>query len=414
MKVLFIHKHMPGQFEHLLRALAADSRHEVVCIGQAYTPQRPIAPTPRVQAYRSPAVAGSAFQGLLRSFEEAVGNGLAVAAKLRELAGSGFVPDIAIAHLGWGEALYFKDVFPDTPLLGFCEFYHHARGVDADFDPEFPLGHNDTFRIRTMNAAKLVQLTGMDLGVSPTLFQRSLFPAEFRRKITVIHEGVDTSLIRPRPDASYRLSDGTVLRRGEPVVTYATRNLEPYRGFHVFARAAAELCRRRQDCRIVIAGADEVSYSAVPSRGTYRQRMLREVDLDPRRVHFVGRLAFEEYVALLQVSAVHVYLTVPFVLSWSLLEAMSAGCVIVASDTAPVREVLRHEENALLVDFFSHRGIAAMVERVLEHPQRLRDLGQKARLDVVRDYDARLAVVRYWGLIERLAANHGNLRSAVL
>jgi glycosyltransferase involved in cell wall biosynthesis len=414
MKYLFIHKHLPGQFEHVLRSLSSDPRNEVVCIGQEYKPQQSTLQAPRVLIYQPPAMAGGAFREFLRNFEEAVGNGLAVAAKLKDLSRAGFVPDIAFAHLGWGESLYFKDIFPDTPLIGYCEFYHHAQGADAGFDPEFPMGLNDTFRIRTMNAAKLLGLAGIDIGVSPTLWQRSLFPAEFQRKITVIHEGVDTARIRPDPAATFRLPNGAVLGREQTVVTYATRNLEPYRGFHVFMRAVAELSRRRRDCQFVIAGGDEVSYSAVASGGTYREKLLREVEIDPRRVHFVGRLPFEDYLRLLQISTVHVYLTVPFVLSWSLLEAMSAGCVIVASDTAPVREVLRHGHNGLLADFFSPREIADMVERVLNHPGREKDLGSRARADIIGDYDAAQSGERYRKLIDRLLSNRAQLRSICL
>lgn len=412
MKFLFIHKHLPGQFEPLMRSLASDPRHEVVGIGQEFKPQRAPFPEFRAVLYQKPEVAGGALRDFLRNFEVAVGHGLSVAAKLMDLQRTRFVPDIAFAHLGWGESLYFKDIFPDTPLVGYCEFYYHARGVDADFDPDFPLGWNDIFRIRTMNAAELLGLSAIDLGVSPTHWQRGLFPPEFQRKITVLHEGIDTARIRPDAAASFRLPDGMELRPEQPVVTYATRNLEPYRGFPVFMRAVAELCRRRRDCRFVIAGGDEVSYSAVPRGETYRQKLLREVEIDPERVHFVGRLPFDDYLKLLQVSAVHVYLTVPFVLSWSLLEAMSAGCVIVGSDTAPVREVLRHGQNGLLADFFSHREIADMIERVLDHPHREKELGWRARVDVIQGYDAVQAVRRYRELAERLLWNGAHLGSA--
>lgn len=409
MKFLFIHKYLPGQFEHFIRSLSANPRNQVVCIGQEFTPQRVPLPAPTMQ-YRMPEVAHGALSDFLRSFELAVSHGLTVAAKLSELRRTGFVPDIAFAHLGWGEPLYFRDLFPDTLLVGYCEFYYHARGVDADFDPDFPLNLSDVFRIRTMNASALLSLSDMDLGVSPTLWQRSLFPPEFQKKITVIHEGIDTARIRPDPDASFRLSDGTELRPGQPIVTYATRNLEPYRGFHVYMRAVAELARRRQDCRFVIAGGDEVSYSAAPREECYRQKMLREVEIDPARVHFVGRLPFDDYLKLLQVSAVHVYLTVPFVLSWSLLEAMSAGCVIVGSDTAPVREVLRHGQNGLLADFFSHREIADMVERVLDDPQGEKELGLRARADVVNGYDMARSVESYHELVDRLLCNRAHVR----
>ncbi|CAL1240109.1 glycosyltransferase [Candidatus Methylocalor cossyra] len=400
MKLLFIHNTLPGQFEHLMRALARDPRNEVVGIGQEFLSPAPLFGV-RVETYTRTAPVKRKADEFLCSNEEAIGNGLAVAAKLGELKRSGFVPDIAIAHLGWGESIYFKDIYPTTPLLGYCEFYHRARAADADFDPTFPLGLNDLFRIRTANAAKLLGLVGMDLGVSPTAWQKSLFPPEFQRKIAVVHEGVDISRYRPDPQALFRLPDGRTLSRADPVVTYAARSLEPYRGFPQFLRAAAELCRRRRDCQIVIAGGDGPSYGPAHDRNS----LLQERPIDRTRVHFVGPLPPDDYVKLLQVSSVHVYLTVPFVLSWSLLEAMAVGCVVVGSDTPPVREIVRHGVNGLLADFFSVRQIVDMVERVLDHPQREWELGLRARADVVASFDHRQAVRRYRELIAGLLSS---------
>lgn len=416
MKFLFIHKNLPGQFEHLMWDLLQDRRSEIVCVCQEFKPQQYRFPDLRVETYRSlPHWNGTASEFLFSS-EQAISNGLAVANKLAALSREGFQPQIAFAHLGWGESLYFKDIYPTTPLVGYCEFYYHARGVDADFDPAFPLSLSDIFRIRTANATKLLGLVGIDMGVSPTQWQRSLFPPEFQRKITVIHDGVDTARVKPDPNVAFRLPNGRVLTRDQPVVTYATRNLEPYRGFHVFMRAVAEIAARRRDCQFVIAGGDEVSYSAHPRTvETYREKLLREVGpgIDPSRVHFVGRLPFDEYLKLLQVSSAHIYLTVPFVLSWSLLEAMSAGCVIIGSDTAPVRELLRHGWNGLLADFFSPKEIADMVDHVLDHPDRNRELGAHARADICRQFDVRQAVGRYGGLIDQVVSNHLFFRDAV-
>jgi glycosyltransferase involved in cell wall biosynthesis len=228
----------------------------------------------------------------------------------------------------------------------------------------------------------------------------------------VIHEGVDTSRFKPDPDAVLRLRNGRSLSRSQPVITYSARNLEPYRGFHSFMRAVADICRRRTDCQIVVAGGDEVSYSAIRSHETYRERMIREVGIDPERVHFVGTLPLDDYVKLLQISSVHIYLTVPFVLSWSLLEAMATGCVIVGSNTAPVREVLTHAHNGLLVDFFSPREIADMVDRVLDHPNRGQPLGLQARADVVGSFDVTQSVRHYQELFEQLLANARCMRGA--
>lgn len=404
MKLLFIHKDLPGQFEHLMHALAQEPHNEVVGICQEFKPQQYDFSGVRIERYQSriTRVGSDWFQNRIR---QEFANGLAVAGKIEALKRRGFVPDVAIAHLSWGEPVYFKDVLPDTPLIGYCEWYYHARNSNVDFDPEFALRSLDAaFQLRTANALLLAGLTAMDVGVSPTEWQKSQYPLEFQRKILVLHEGVDTARIRPDPDARFRLPTGEILTRTQPVITYATRNLEPYRGFHAFMRALAILCARRRDCRFVIAGGDEVSYSLSPPAGTtYRELMLREIEADPARVHFTGRLPFDNYLKLLQISSAHVYLTVPYILSWSLVEAMSAGCVLIGSDTAPVRELLQHERNGLLANFFSPGDIADMVERILDHP--LHHLGAEARSDVLRKFSILQSVQSYRALVEQLIAH---------
>ena len=118
-------------------------------------------------------------------------------------------------------------------------------------------------------------------------------------------------------------------------------------------RALEKLQQQHRGVHAVIVGGDDVSYGKRPKDAkNWREKMLREVKLDPTRTHFLGRLPRPQYIEVLQVSAAHVYLTYPFVLSWSLLEAMACGANIVASNTAPVREVIKHGENGLLGGFF--------------------------------------------------------------
>ena len=402
MRVLFIHKSLPGQFEHLIRSMLLESGHELVGVCQEFEPGLPPLSGMRIIKYSKAGIFQKPFREFVATTEEDVENGLSVAARLLELKGEGFVPDIAVAHLGWGEALYLKDVFPHCPLLGYCEFYYHAEGADAGFDPAYPLSLNDTFRIRTVNAMKLLELVSTDLGLSPTQWQRQLFPAEFRQKIAVVHEGIDTTRVCPNAAATLTLPNGQTIGRNTPVVTFAARNLEPYRGFHIFMRAVADLCRRRKDCVVLVAGGDDVSYGA-PSLGrTYREKLVRELRIDLDRVHFLGHLAYPEFLTLLQISTVHVYLTVPFVLSWSVLEAMGAGCVIVASDTGPVREVLEHEVNALLVDFFDHRQLCASIERVLDCPTRENNLAVRARATILERYELKQCVGKTYELMRKL------------
>lgn len=408
MRILIIHHFFPGQFKQLLIALAAARRHLIVAIGEESHLELTQSDTClafHLKSYRS-----ERFDAISRSgpgiaqVAAAIHNGRAVARILERLKAQGFKPDVVLAHIGWGEALYVKDVFPEAPLLAYCEFYYHAQGADTGFDPEFPLRKEDEWRIRTQNAPLLLSLSTMNLGISPTPWQRSLFPIEYQNRIEVLHEGVDTATVAPDPQATLRLPDGRIARAGAEIITYAARNLEPYRGFHIFMRAAAEICRRRPRCLILIEGGDGVSYSPrLPQGQTYRERMLREVSIDPERVVFLGHVPFSQHLRLLQVSAVHVYLTVPFVLSWSLLEAMAAQNVVIASDTAPVRDVIVEGKNGLLVDFLSPRQIADRVDEVLDHPDRMAHMARTARAHIQRHYLMRDSLKRYGQIITNLA-----------
>lgn len=401
MNVLFIHQNFPGQFRHLAGHLAADPGNRVLAICQPHAPRHPKVPNTLV--YRPARKPGPDTHHYLRSLEDGILNGQAVAKVLLKLRKAGFTPDIVIAHPGWGEALYVKDVFPATRLLSLFEFFYHADGADANFDPEYPLTLDGRARIRTRNALHLLNLAACDAGVSPTHWQKSLHPAEYQSAISVIHEGIDTRVAVPNPQQTFTLPNGKVLTRQDEVVTYVARNLEPYRGFHQFMRAAEEICRRRPNAEIVIVGGDDVSYGQrLPKGQTYRQKLLQEVSIDPMRVHFLGRIPYERYLALLQVSSAHVYLTVPFVLSWSMLEAMSAGCLVIGSDTAPVREVLEHGKNGLLVDFFSPQQIAAAMDEVLVHEDRMQALKTAARQTIIERYEVRNALMLYQKVINSL------------
>ena len=303
-------------------------------------------------------------------------------------------------HLGWGEALYFKDIFPEVPLIGYCEFYYHGKGADLGFDPAFPANTDDHMRVRTWNATQLVSLASCDICVSPTRWQRNLYPAELRNKIRIIHEGIDTTVVEPDSSAALTLPDGKTLSKDMEIVTYTARGLEPYRGFHVFMKAAEEIMRRRPDCHVVITGGDEARCGKkLAGNQSWRSRLSKEVKLDPDRVHFMGYVPYETHLRILQVSSAHIYLTVPFVLSWSMLEAMASQCVIIGSKTPPVEEFIKEGRNGLLADFFSPDQIADRVDEVLDHPDRMRQLGEAARCDIVEHYEVKEQLARYEALV---------------
>ncbi|MCC7264543.1 MAG: glycosyltransferase family 4 protein [Candidatus Latescibacteria bacterium] len=406
MNILFVHQNFPGQYRHIAAALADDLGNQVLAIGEAGNLGRLGHPRVRELGYRTPEGAGPHTHHYLRSFEAAVRRGQQVARVAERLHRVGYRPDLVCCHPAWGEGLYLRDIWPDTVLLYFCEFFYHARGCDSDFDPEFPLSLDGRLRTRTRNAVHLLSLDAADWGISPTHWQHQSMPAEYRPKISVLFDGVDTTSVTPAPDTRLEIGDGVVLDAGSEVITFVNRNLEPYRGYHIFMRALPRLLAARPNAQVVIIGGDGVSYgSSLPPGETYKQRYLDEVKdaIDLSRVHFLGRVPYERYLAVLRVSAVHVYLTYPFVLSWSLIEAMSAGCAVVASATAPVQEVLRDGENGLLFDFFDGGAMVDRVCAVLDDPQRLAPMRAAARRTAVDTYDlATVCLPRQLELIRTL------------
>lgn len=396
-RILLIHQNFPGQFRALARAWSDQPGIQLVGLGRETAPGMPGVAWQRYRLHRPPATVQHTY---LRQMENAVLHGQAVARALSRLARQGFTPDVVVAHPGWGETLYLRDVFPGARLIHLCEWYYGMPGSDAGFDPEFPITADDRARMRTWNALHALNLTNCDVGISPTAWQRAQHPAEFHPKIHVLHEGIDTGAFVPDPQARFTTPSGTVLQAGDPVVTYVARNLEPYRGFHVFMRALAEVQRRHPTCHALIVGGDEVSYGRRPlDAANWREKMQREVRLDPARTHFTGRLPRAVYRKVLQVSAAHVYLTYPFVLSWSLLEAMATGCLVIGSRTAPVEEVVRDRANGILVDFFEANEVAARVIETLEEPRRFGLLRATARADM-RCHDVELGIQGYSRLVE--------------
>jgi glycosyltransferase involved in cell wall biosynthesis len=388
MKILLVHQNFPGQFLRLTPALLNDTDNQVV----AFTMNNYQPTDPRLKVVRYQARRGST-QGLhpwVSDIETKAIRGEAAFRAALELKATGFAPDLIFAHPGWGESLFLKDVWPSAKLLIYCEFYYSDSGSDVGFDPEFPeKDPGDVCRLRMKNVNNLLHFETADAGVSPTYWQRSTFPEPFRSKIRVIHDGIDTELARPNPDVWLQLGSIKLTRQDE-IITFVNRNLEPYRGYHTFMRALPEIMARRPNARVIIVGADGVSYGApAPNGKKWKDVFLSEVEdrIDMSRVHFVGYIDYKHFIPLLQLSTVHVYLTYPFVLSWSLLEAMSCGCAIVASDTAPLQEAILDGNTGLLTSFFDASGLADRVVRLLEDPGLRQRLGTAAREFAIENYD---------------------------
>lgn len=391
MRVLFVHQNFPGQFRHVAKALAESGGHRVVAIGDARNLRgRPVLQRGiDILAYPPLPGGNPNTHHYLRDHEQAVRRGQAVARVAIELKRKGFSPDVIVAHPAWGEALYLKDVFPEARHVYYCEYFYDGYSGDVGFDPEFPAELDDRLKARTKNATQLLSLVAADDGLAPTQWQKSRYPAEFQAKIRVVHEGIDTQVARPDPRAFVEVN-GRRFTAGDPVVTYVARNLEPYRGFHTFMRALPALLAARPDAHVLIVGGDDVSYGRrLPEGETYRARYCQELQgkVDWSRVHFLGRLPYADYLRVLQISAAHVYLTYPFVLSWSMLEAMSTGCALVASDTAPVREVVVDGENGRLTDFFDAAALSERIQELLENPGDYATMRAHARQTVIDRYD---------------------------
>jgi glycosyltransferase involved in cell wall biosynthesis len=387
MNVLFVHTNFPAQYRHIVRALSRDPNVKVAAIGTT-TSRRMNGVDLRKYSLTDTDV--STTHPFARRFDLECRHAEQVLYGLSSLSSCGFVPDLIMAHPGWGETLPLRTVFPKARILLYCEFFYAGEGRDVGFDPEFPdTGADGHVALNLKNAATLLGLLDSDAGVSPTQWQRSTYPQEFRRKIAVIHEGVDVDIVKPTPNGTFGLPSGQHLRRSDEVVTFVARNLEPLRGYHIFMRALPRIMAARPLAEVLVIGGDGTSYGRAPPRGmTWKSKFLGEVAdrIDTTRVHFTGTLSYRDYLRALQVSSAHVYLTYPFVLSWSLIEALSAGCVVIGSDTAPVREVI-DGENGVLVPFFDTNQLADSVIEALAYPRRFHAMRTQARRTALHNFD---------------------------
>ena len=393
MRVLVVHQNFPGQFGHLVAEWAKRPGWDVRGLGSPSAPG--LARFERLTRYSLHREGHSEQHRYLRQMESAVLHGQAAARAMLALRKEGFVPDVILAHPGWGETLYAKDVFADARLIHLCEWFYSAQGADLGFDPEFPMTFDDRARIRTWNALHTLNLSQCDLGIAPTRWQKSRHPEIFHSRLMVQHEGVALEELHPNASASVVTPNGARLGAGDPVLTYVARNLEPYRGFHVFMRVLERVQAAHPTCQALIVGGDEVSYGGRPKDAVnWREHMLGQVKVDPQRTHFLGRIARTEFVRVLQVSAAHVYLTYPFVLSWSLIEAIACGAPVIASDTAPVQEVATAGLKMRLCDFFDAEAIATAVLDCLSDLRGARAEAAANRGSVHR-FDRNAALKRY-------------------
>jgi glycosyltransferase involved in cell wall biosynthesis len=392
-KFLFIHQNFPGQFLHLVRHLVAMREHEIVFITEANA--NAIEGVRKVP-YMKPRPASGDTHIAARELDVAARRAEIVGRTANSLKELGFTPDIIIGHQGWGEMLNLPDVYPGVPTLGYMEFYYQTDGADVVFDPEYPIDPADFPRIRAKNAIHHIALNLSGHGVTPTRWQLSTYPDWAQKRIELMWEGVNLDLCSPDEKARHaplKIGDMTI-RRTDTLVTYVSRDLEPYRGVHTMVRALPAMLRARKNLKVVMVGGDGVSYGApAPNGRTWREMFLKEVgdQIDVSRIVFPGRIEYATYLAMLRRSDVHVYLTYPFVASWSLREALASGCAIVGSDTEPVREFITHGRNGLLTSFFDPQDLADAVLKVVEDKR----LDQKLRTGARRYAERNLSMGDY-------------------
>lgn len=385
MQILFLHDNFPAQFGVFGQYLArkgwdvwfGTQREKSSLNGLKifnYSPHREI--TEKVHPY-------------VGGFEKSVINGQSLARTALKLKGKGLSPDIVMAHSGWGPGLFVKDVWPKAKYVGYFEWYYNSDAPDIVFlqSQDNPRGIDDDLRTRARNASILMDLANCDAALCPTEFQKSQFPDCFLPKITVMHDGIDTQTYKPAPGAGLKL-DNLDLSHAEELITYVGRGMEPYRGFPELMRALEIVLKERPKAHAVIVGQDRVAYGKRLEEGdSYKKRMLEECDFDLSRIHFTGLLPRPDYLKVLQASDVHVYFTAPFVLSWSMMEAMSAGCTIVTSDVAPVHEMAGGDAPTVhCVDHRDRKAAAAAIGGLLDDRPRAQALGAAARKFILDGY----------------------------
>ena len=402
--VLFVHAGFPAQFRDLAGVLCARG---VDCraIGGPDANPFPGIPLERWSYFRGTApgifpLATRAEADLIRA------RGALEAA--RRLKDGGFSPRLIIGHPGWGETVLLREVFPEARQILFHEFFYAGRGLDIDFDVEFiQPNENGIFAGTTKNAVMALAFSQADVLVTPTPFQASTLPPVFHSRLRIIHEGVDLAAVTPGPAAPFPLADGRVIAADAPTITHVNRNLEPLRGMHILLRALPTLQAKVPEAQVVIAGtASQRGYSGpAPEGKTWKQVAMEGLEgrLDLSRIHFTGPLPRERLLAAMRLSCAHVYYTYPFVLSWSLAEAMAAGCYVVGSDTAPVRDAVKDGENGRLLDFFDVDGLSAALVDACRNPQTKAPLRAAARRTAEAMFDREAGRRAWLALIEEVA-----------
>lgn len=401
--VLFVHNNFPGQFRDLAQTLAGRG---VPCmaVGQDHSGQ---IPGVRAARYALPRGTTPGIYPLAVRAEADLIRGRSAYEAAKALKHEGWDPQVIVGHPGWGEMTFLGDLFPAAKQIAFAEFWYHGRGYDVGFDTEFfPEVEEQVFRVRAKNPVMALSYSAADAIVAPTEFQANALPPVFRERTRVIHEGVDVEAIRPAPPEPFALDDGRVIAPGTPVITHVNNNMEPLRGLHIFARALPRLLAEVPDAQVIIIGdpARRAYGGSAPDGRTWTDVIFEPLEFDRSRVHFLGRVPHERMLAAIRLGAAHVYYTYPFVLSWSLAEAMASGCYVIGSDTAPLRDAITDGVDGRLLPFFDVAALSDAMISACRAPEASAPLRAAARATAVAKFDrtkgreAWLALLREQGV----------------
>ena len=383
--VLFVHNNFPAQFADLAQTLIARGT-PCAAIGAAWAPglegllfgryALPRGTTPEIFP-----LAVRAEADLIRA-----ASALRLALNMRE---RGFDPAVIVGHPGWGETALLKEAFPAARQVLYAEFFYHGRGLDVGFDPEFfPPTQEGALKAEAKNAVMTWAYAQADAIVAPTPFQASVLPPVLQPLVRIIHEGVDVEAIRPAPPEPFALDDGRIIAPGAPVITHVNNNLEPLRGLHIFARALPRLMAEVPDAQVLVFGSEHSrAYGGrAPGGRTWREVCFDGLDLDPARLNFLGKTDHARMLAALRLSTAHVYYSYPFVLSWSLVEAMASGCYVIGSDTAPLRDAIEDGVSGRLLPFFDVAALSDALIAACRDPEASRPLRAAARETAVAKF----------------------------
>jgi glycosyltransferase involved in cell wall biosynthesis len=399
MHILFVHQNFPAQFGHLAHALVRD--HGFQCTFLSEKPPGLAGGVRRIQ-YQPEGGATERTPYLTRSFENAIAKAKGVYNACRSQ--PDLKPDLIVGHSGFGSTLFLRELF-NCPIINYFEYFYHPHNSDMDFRPEHHPAEMDLLRSYCRNATLLLDLENCDAGYCPTPWQKSTLPDAYASKVEVIFDGVDRRVWHRHTNAPRRIGDRQI-PSDVRIVTYVSRGFESMRGFDIFMKVAKRVYQQFPNVLFVVVGEDRVAYGGdlkYIKEKSFREHVLNQDDYDLSKFLFTGRVPPQELAPLLSIGDAHIYLTAPFVLSWSLFDALSCGCSVVASDTAPVRDLIRHEENGLLADFFDVEGLSNHLLRILNDPPAHRRLGEAGMALIEESYCVTKTLPQHLDFFQRVA-----------